>query len=63
MNVRFPGPVSPEILKVQDELLQEELEEKGIVDVMELPVIQDEYPCTEIKNSRRIVLWQGILRG
>lgn len=59
MNVRFPGPVSPEILKVQDELLQEELEEKGIVDVMELPVIQDEYPCTEIKNSRRIVLWQG----
>ncbi|MCB7520215.1 protein-ADP-ribose hydrolase [[Clostridium] hylemonae] len=59
MNVRFPGPVSPEILKVQDELLREELEEKGIVDVMELPVIQDEYPCTEIKNSRRIVLWQG----
>lgn len=59
MNVHFPGPVSPEILKVQDELLQEELEEKGIVDVMELPVIQDEYPCTEIKNSRRIVLWQG----
>lgn len=59
MNVRFPGPVSPEILKVQDELLREELEEKGIVDVMELPVIQDEYPCTEIKNSRRIILWQG----
>lgn len=59
MNVRFPGPVSPEILKVQDELLQEELEEKGIVDVMELPALQDEYPCTEIKNSRRIVLWQG----
>lgn len=59
MNVRFPGPVSPEILKVQDELLQEELEEKGIVDIMELSVIQDEYPCTEIKNSRRIVLWQG----
>lgn len=59
MNVRFPGPVSLEILKVQDELLREELEEKGIVDVMELPVIQDEYPCTEIKNSRRIILWQG----
>lgn len=59
MNVRHPGPVSTEVLKLQDELLQGELEEKGIVDIMELSVIQDEYLCTEIKNSDRIVLWQG----
>lgn len=59
MNVRFPGPINPEVLKVQDELLREELGEKGIVDVMDLPVIQDEYPCTEIKNPDRIALWQG----
>jgi len=59
MNVRFPGPLAPEVLKLQDELLQEELEEKGVVDVMRLPVIGDEYPCTEIKNADRIILWQG----
>lgn len=59
MNVRFPGPVPPEVIKVQDELLQEELEEKGVVDVRKLPVIGDEYPCTEIKNADRIILWQG----
>ncbi|KMZ53853.1 protein-ADP-ribose hydrolase [Dorea sp. D27] len=59
MNVRFPGPVSPEVLNVQDKLLQEELDEKGVVDVRKLPVIGDEYPCTEIKNADRIILWQG----
>lgn len=59
MNVRYPEPVDLKILNVQDELLQEEQEEKGILDVSNLPVIQQEYPCTEIKNSDRMILWQG----
>lgn len=59
MNVRRPGRISEEFLKVQDELLWEELEEKGITDAKALPVICDEYPCTAIKNDDRIVLWKG----
>lgn len=59
MNVRWPGPASREFLAIQDELLQEELEEKGIVKVADLPFIGEVYPCTSIKNDGRICLWQG----
>ena len=59
MNVRWPGRVSPEFLRVQDELLREELEEKGVTDGEALPVIREQYPCTAIKNDDRIVLWRG----
>ena len=59
MNVRWPGGVSPEFLRVQDELRQEELEEKGITDGGALPVIREQYPCTAVKNDDRIVLWRG----
>lgn len=39
MNVHYPGKrLNPEYLRLQDELLAEEREEKGVVDVMELPV-------------------------
>lgn len=33
MNVRYPGHASAEYEKLQDELLQEEAEEKGICDM------------------------------
>ena len=33
-NVRPPRPVSEEFLRLQDEELQEQLEEKGVVDVI-----------------------------
>lgn len=59
MNARWPGWASEEYLEMQDVLLKEEAEEKGIVKAEELPVIGDEYPCTEIKNSDKISLWQG----
>ena len=59
MNVRWPGRVSPEFLRVQDELLREGLEEKGVTDGEALPVIREQYPCTAIKNDDRIVLWRG----
>ena len=32
MNIRTPEPISEEFLKVQDEYLSEEVQEKGIVD-------------------------------
>lgn len=37
MNLRNPRPLNPEFLALQDELLQEELVEKGIIDVLSLP--------------------------
>lgn len=48
MNVRPAIPIAPEVLKIQDEYLQERVREKGVVFVKDLPEIQ-----TKIK------LWQG----
>lgn len=51
MNVRYPGKrLNPEYLRLQDELLAEEREEKGVVDVMELP---------PVNTDSRISVWQG----
>lgn len=49
-NVRMPGPVSEEFLKVQDVYLQEETREKGITDVKDLE---------PVSFDARLVLWQG----
>jgi len=49
MNVRPPMTVSEEFLTLQDALLSQECEEKGVVDVDALPTTKDP----------RIVLWQG----
>lgn len=48
MNIRPPMPLDPEFLRVQDEILSEERELKGVVDAESLP---------EIEPS--ISLWQG----
>lgn len=48
MNVRMPKEVPSEVLKVQDEYLTKLKEEKGIVDVFEIPFIKE-----------RISIWQG----
>ena len=51
MNVRYPGKrLNLEFLHLQDELLAEEREEKGVVDVLELPAVN---------SDSRISLWQG----
>ena len=50
MNVRPPRPLSEEFLRLQDELLSAEREERGVVDVMTLPAVP---------SDARIVLWQG----
>lgn len=59
MNVRFPGEASGQYMRLQDELLQEETREKGIVACMDLPAAEEAYPCREIRNADRIFLWQG----
>lgn len=50
MNIRMPKPINEEFLKVQDEYLQEEVQEKGITD-------SDTLPSSALDN--RLVLWQG----
>ncbi len=50
MNIRPPKPISEAFLKIQDEVLQEEIAEKGIVQLSELQA------CKQYKN---IYLWQG----
>ena len=50
MNVRHPRIIPKELLRLQDELLAEEKEEKGVVSVSELP---------STKADERLILWQG----
>lgn len=50
MNIRMPGTVSEELLNLQDEYLQEELKEKGIVTLAEIPTIREQ---------SKISIWQG----
>lgn len=59
MNVRFPGDISREYLQMQDELLREEAKEKESVELKDIPVIGNVYPCTTIKNTEKISLWRG----
>ena len=48
MNVRLPGEVSGEFIKLQDEYLTESTREKGITDIADLNPLQD-----------GLYLWQG----
>lgn len=47
-NIRMPGSISEEFLRVQDEYLQEEIRQKGITDLTELTPLHP-----------GIFLWQG----
>ncbi|MDO4908421.1 MAG: protein-ADP-ribose hydrolase [Corynebacterium sp.] len=50
MNIRPPMPLKAEFLKVQDALLSEERDARGVVDINELP---------ERQGHPGIILWQG----
>lgn len=59
MNVRFPMEISEEYVVMQDALLREEAEEKGIVELKDISPIGELYPCTTIKNVEKMSLWRG----
>lgn len=59
MNVRWPREAADDFLEMQDELLAEELKERGIVRIEEIPVVRDVCPCKGIRNPDRISLWRG----
>ncbi len=57
-NVREPKPVSEEFLRLQDEELQEQLQEKGIVELVDIEDV-----CRGEKffapTGKQLFLWQG----
>lgn len=59
MNIRLPGKIDPKFLKIQDEFLSNETEEKEIIDGNSLTTVKEMFPCSKIHNGDRIVLWQG----
>lgn len=52
MNVRMPSAISKEFLNVQDAYLQQEIQERGIVDEKDIPALED-----------GICIWQGDITG
>lgn len=59
MNIRMPKKISRKFLKVQDEFLQQEVREKGIQYIEELPSAKSRRPATRVRNADKMVLWQG----
>ncbi|HJB19499.1 MAG TPA: protein-ADP-ribose hydrolase [Candidatus Bariatricus faecipullorum] len=58
MNIRMPGAMDEDVLRMQDEFLQEEAREKGIVTLQEIPSVKEQYG-SERPLADRISLWQG----
>ncbi|MGN0167406.1 MAG: protein-ADP-ribose hydrolase [Acetatifactor sp.] len=58
MNIRMPGAASGELLRLQDEYLQEELSEKGIVALTDIPTLKEQY-VSSAPFAEKISLWQG----
>lgn len=58
MNIRMPGSLPEDLIALQDAYLQEELQEKGVVTLSEIPTIKEELgssaPFADV-----ISLWRG----
>ena len=60
-NVRWPKPVSEEFLRLQDEELQEQLQEKGIVDLTKPSTLTSPLPTSlnSKPSTLNYTIWQG----
>lgn len=58
MNIRMPGEMKEDVLRVQDEFLSEEAKEKGVVTAGEIPTVREQYGCGE-PYAEKLSLWQG----
>ena len=58
MNIRMPGAMDSEVLKVQDDFLREEAAEKGIVTLEEIPTAARQYRSHRPFGDK-ISVWQG----
>lgn len=62
MNVREPGPISPALLAVQDQLLQQEVRAKGIVTLSDLETVNQwraRIGGPALPLGDKLSLWQG----
>ncbi len=58
MNIRMPGKMREDVLRVQDEFLSEEVKEKGVITAEEIPTVKDQYGC-DGPYGEKLSLWQG----
>jgi O-acetyl-ADP-ribose deacetylase (regulator of RNase III) len=58
MNIRMPGPIQEKFLNVQDEFLKQEAEEKGIVELSDIPTVREQYGSGHA-NGDLLSVWQG----
>ncbi len=58
MNIRMPGPMEDEVLRIQDAFLSEEAEEKGIVRTEDILTAKDQYGCSG-PYADKVSVWQG----
>lgn len=58
MNIRMPGEMDREVLRVQDEYLQERAKEKGIITPEDIQTVAEELGSAH-RHGDRISIWQG----
>lgn len=58
MNIRMPGEMDQEALRVQDEYLRERAREKGIVTPEDIQTVAEELKSSH-RHGDRISVWQG----
>lgn len=63
MNIRLPHPINPDFLRLQNELLSQELKEKDVVNPYCLPTVLEDYKSNNIPFSHKLVLWRGDITG
>ncbi|MGI8386885.1 protein-ADP-ribose hydrolase [Robertmurraya sp. P23] len=59
LNRREPKPFNSDFLAKLDSLLQNELKEKGIVEVNQLNTVSSLMPTNSFNQSDKLILWQG----
>ncbi len=58
MNIRMPKELPDELVALQDDYLQKELEEKGIVALSDIPTIKEQFG-SKSPFGEKLSIWQG----
>ena len=58
MNIRMPRELPQTLVNLQDEYLREELREKGVVNLLDIPTIKEKYNA-KVPFAEKVSLWQG----
>lgn len=58
MNIRMPKELPDELAALQDEYLQKELEEKGVVALSDIPTIREQFG-SKAPFGEKVSIWQG----